>query len=242
MNNQIDIELVKNYVNGTLSEEQRQQIEAHIAGDPGYAHEFNQLKEIVESITLFHRGELKKKLQREDEQKTASLPARSNRRWWAMAASIVLIAVSGYLLFFIDPSPQEVYEDFYRPYYNVLSSGERSPDQTELDAVGLYEQGQYEKALEVFERQLTAEPDNWGLVFYQGLNFLALERSEEAINNLEKVTNSSQIVLAEPAQWYLGLAYLQAGNLDQAKSVFSAIQNGTGTYQQKASEILQELP
>ena len=243
MDHQIDIELVKNYVNGTLSQEHREQIEAQLAEDPTYAHEFNQLKEIVESITLFHHGELKKKLQSEDRStKDKSHSGFSSRRWLAMAASLVLIAVSGYFLFFSDPSPQEVYEDFYQPYYNVLSTGERGPDQAELDAVGLYEQGRYQEALEVFEQQIVEEPDNSALIFYQGLNYLALEQSDQAIGNLQAVIDQSGGVLTQPAQWYLGLAYLQKGDLENARSVFETLLAESGAYQQEASDILQKLP
>jgi len=241
----IDIDEVRDYLQDKLSSQRKQEIDKMIASDPEYAREFTQQKELVESMTVFYRGKLKQKLKAEDQAKrpkqvrSASI---SKRRWWAMAASVVLIAVSGYLLFFSDPSSQELFDEYYRPYYNVLTSGERSGEKTEMDAMSLYERGRYQEAITAFQEEIKDPSSQTALVFYLGLSYLAADQPLKAIENIEKVISGPASVLQEPAQWYLGLAYLKAEDIENAQRVFREIQNTSGSYQDQSSEILDQLP
>lgn len=244
----IDIDEVRDYLQDRLSPARKREIDEQIANDPAYAQEFDQQKELVESMTIFYRDRLKKRLQEEERSgrspKSVPIKSSSSRRWWAMAASLVLIAVSGYFLFFSGPSSGDLFDDYYRPYYNVLSGGERAPGSEGSDAMALYDQGRYKEAISVFQQEIndTDSPESTALTFYLGLSYLASNQSSMAIEQLEKVISGQFMVLHEPAKWYLGLAYLQSDDPENAKKIFRQIESGAGAYQDKASEILEQLP
>ncbi len=241
----IDIDEVRDYLQDKLSSQRKQEIDKMIASDPEYAREFTEQKELVESMTMFYRGKLKQRLKEEDQAKRPAQGKSASidkRRWWAMVASLALIAVSGYLLFFSDPSSQELFDEHYKPYYNVLSSGERSGEITEMDAMSLYERGRYQEAIIAFHEEIKDPSSQTALVFYLGLSYLATDQPLKAIEKIEKVISGPATVLQEPAQWYLGLAYLKAEDIENAKRLFNEIQNSGGAYQDQSSEILDQLP
>jgi hypothetical protein len=67
-----------------------------------------------------------------------------------------------------------------------------------------------------------------------------MDQTDSAVLYLNK--GSQQVsAFSEPAQWYVGLAYLKSGKIEMAKKVFTAISNKAGGYQDRAEAILQDI-
>ncbi len=239
---ELDIEQVRNYLNGTLPDDQRKEIDRKLQSDPQYAREFEDQKVIIESINHFYRGELKKKLQTRDREigvrrvKTVSM-----RRWWAMAAAVMLLAVSGYFLFFYSADPGELFDQYYKPYYNVLDGSVRNGETISSPGLVLYDEGKYQAAAIALGEELEQNPGDAGLTFYQGLCYLETNEYSAAIDNLRAVSQMETHVLQQPAQWYLGLTYLKANQPNAAATVFQSIRDSTSSYREQAAEILDQL-
>ncbi len=238
--NNIDLDLVRGYVNGTLPEVQLKALEERLEQDQSFAEEFEQQKELVESVVHFNRTQLKQQLSSEDQTTPNSKtldPGR--RRWWLAAASLLLMAVAGYFLLWDQVDSKELFTEYYQPYYNVLSDNQRSGNGVS-NAMKWYDQGDYAQALESLSSE-SFEADEQLLSFYKGICYLELDQIDQAESVFASLKQQPDFELQQAAHWYLGLSYLKADNLVNARSVFQELADNEGPYQQRALEILASL-
>ncbi len=79
-----------------------------------------------------------------------------------------------------------------------------------------YKQGNYDMAINKWEKLLAKKPENDTLNYFLGVSHLATGADNNAILFLKKVTNSNSYFEKE-ARYYLGLAHLKNGEIDKAK-------------------------
>lgn len=228
-----------------MSAEEAAAFENNLETDPQFREEFDFNKDLLESMRIHYKSVLKDKLQSLEEPAEDSQKKGNQRRFFqitGIAAAIALLLAVGYGLFFTPSDPQGIFEQHFTPYYNVLNGTERSAGNVSGDlAMRLYEQQQYEEALVVFREAIRQHPDNTGLLFYKALSHLSVTQSDSAIAALNQVVNEPEGQLQEPARWYLGLAYLQKGDVGQATEMFTTIKASGDSYSERASEILEAL-
>lgn len=179
------------------------------------------------------------------EREAGRYPDRPPRRppTWAVAAAVAALAAVGLWLFWPtpNPSPTELFAEYFSPLPNVLAPEVRGSDQqTALQqALQSYATADYEVALSAFDQVATSERTA-GYFLYRGITELALEQGPAAQASLAKVTGDS---FRFSQQWYLSLAYLQEDQLDEARQLLEQIQDaGQHPYQKQASELLLKLP
>jgi tetratricopeptide (TPR) repeat protein len=161
----------------------------------------------------------------------------------AAASLTVILVVSYFFLFSPDTrDAQQLFSAYYKPYYNVIDDYKRGGNATpsETEAFRLYEQKEYESAINAFEKGLSEDPENIPLLFYGGLSYLAADEMDKAISMLDRVVTSKH-TLKEAAEWYLALAYLKNNDLLQSKKIVEDIAGHEGAYKDKATSLLQEL-
>lgn len=238
----IDIEVVKKYLSGELTTDERSFLDKRLQEDTVLKKEFGLYKTMVIAMEEHYDEALKETLKKEDINKT-----KKNRSIFVplmVAASVVTILIVSYAFFKYSKvtSPQELYSEYYKPYYNVIDDYKRGSDLTtsETEAFKLYEQKEYESAIKAFENGLSGNPENTPLLFYGGLSYLAVEKPDEAITMLMPVASSNHN-LKEAAEWYLALAYLKNNNLLQSQKLLEDIAGSEGAYKEKAMSLLREL-
>lgn len=229
-----------------MSAEEAAVFENNLATDPLFREEFDYNKDLLDSMRIHYKSALKHKLQKlEAVSVVPSQKKTSSRRIFkrvGMAASIALAITLGYVLLFNRTDPQAIFVQYYAPYYNVLDGTERSMEDERGDlAMRLYDQQRYEEAVKVFDTALTKNPDNINLQFYKALSLMSIGQADSAIVQLQQVLENTQDQWYEPARWYLGLAYLQSGQVNQAKGIFIAIKASDDSYSERAIEILEAL-
>ncbi|MGI9542038.1 MAG: tetratricopeptide repeat protein [Cyclobacteriaceae bacterium] len=244
-NPDIAIEEVRKYLQGKMTAEEVSQFENRIANDPSFAEEVQLNRELLESMNHHFRSKLKERLSHEDNKAIPlnDKPRKPNfRRVWVMAASVALIAVASYFLFSDDPDHEQLYNQYHITYYNVVQGSTRSGESdAAVQAFQYYDQGNFKEAADGFAALVLEEEKNFDWLFYQGLSNLEIQESEAAIDAFEKVLEASTNEWIEPAQWYLGLAYLQADNTKEAKLTFGRIVSGGKSYSDRAAELLGKL-
>lgn len=109
-------------------------------------------------------------------------------------------------------------------------------------AIAAYEAGQYDVAATLFGEYLARNPENSTANFYAGVAALLNRQPEKAIGYLKKVEQNQPNPFAEPAMWYLGLAYMEIKNTGIARKIFIKLATESTAYQHQAKEILRELP
>jgi tetratricopeptide (TPR) repeat protein len=240
-----DIDETKRYLQGKMSAEEAAAFEKNLETDPQFREEFAFNKDLLESMRIHYKSVLKDKLQSLEYSAEDSQKKGGQRRFFqitGMAAAIALVVAVGYGLFFTPSDPQGVFDQHFTPYYNVLGGTERSAGNVSGDlAMRLYEQQQYEEALVIFREAIRQHPDNTSLLFYKALSHLSVAQADSAIVDLNQVVNEPEGQLQEPARWYLGLAYLQKGDVRQAKEIFAIIKASADSYSERAGEILEAL-
>ncbi len=241
-----DMERIDRFIDGTLTEEEREQFEAMMQTDPELKAEVELHRDIKVGAQAYFDQELKDKLAAVDEDpsfRSAEGNQVSFRLWRTLgvAASVVLLVGLAYI--FLNPStnPEELYLSYYQPYPNIVNPLERSQNNLPDDGMSNYEQGNYQKAVEVFDQELSGNPQSDFRLFYQALSFLEIGEAEKAIGNLQQLQGSVSSDLYLPAQWYLALAHLKNADTQAAKAqLLKLIQNG-GDYQSRARELADEL-
>ena len=241
--NNIDLDLVRAYVNGSLSEDRLHDLQQRLNEDSEFASEFQLQVELVESVVQYNRGLLKQQLSAEDhdDAKIRSLDTTKPRAWWLAAASLVFVAIASYFLFWNQPNSDLLFDEYYQPYYNILSENQRSGDSAFSSiAMRWYDQGNYDKALTALDQIVTDERDQL-TDFYRGICLIELDQHQQAELVFSRLAQMADFELQAAAQWYLGMSKLKAGSLASAKEIFQTISASPGPYQKRAQQIAEQL-
>lgn len=232
------------YISGTLSRQDALAFEQEMADNETLRHEFNLQKNL--SLGIAHHGnqELKNKLEHiHDAVISPGTRVKKSHsiqwRYLAVAASISILLVS-YFLFFGDNN--KLYKQYYeRPTFSIQRNGE---EMTPLDQAGInFNQGNYKKAIEIFEVYLADNPDDHNAGFYLGIAYLDADQAEKAIQALKNVVDSKDPFFKDQSSWYLALAYLRNKETAAARLVLKSLSEdeGAGKWQQLASALLEDI-
>ena len=235
---EFDIDRLKDYLNNNLSKEEKAALENRLKSDPEFKAEFEIHKSLLDGIEYHFDKQLKQSLKVRE----AKVKKRRLYQVMAIAASLSLIAIFSYQMFNLSRNDSEIFLKYYKPYYNVVDDPQRNTSIPPGDAsvFQLYDKGEYNKAIAGLRSALAINPTNHEASFYLGLSHLAMDQPDSAVLYLNKGAQQGS-AFSEPAQWYLGLAYLKSGKIEMAKKVFTAISNKPGGYRDRAEAILGEL-
>ena len=81
-----------------------------------------------------------------------------------------------------------------------------------------YKTGDYEKAIDAWQKLLLTNPANDTLHYFIGSAYMALDRPARALMNFEWVLKSANSNFKTDAYWYAGLALLKQGELEKASN------------------------
>ena len=238
-----DIDETKRYLQGKMTAEESAHFEDNLVNDPQFRQDFEFNKDLLESIRTHFGNELKNKLKEVDENHSA----RQSRSRFFIPVIGIAATVSILVFFFIKivintTDYQVLFDQYYSPYYNILGESERSVNKEDGNlAMRLYDQKRYEEAIRVFDNLIEQDPDNSAFRFYKALSHLELDQTASAIESLKMVVNKSDKRFEEPARWYLGLAYVNAEEIEKAKETFRDIIANESSYSERAVEILNRI-
>lgn len=178
---------------------------------------------------------------------STTLPATKVRSlsWlWKAAAAILVFAIPAYMLL-QQSSPEELYADHFSPFPNAISGIERGVQPTTLElkeeALKNYELEKHDLANQQFSKYLEREPKDLQIQFYHGVNLMSMDKAAEAITALSLASTISQNDYREAALWYLGLAQMKDGKIDDAKSSLQKVADLNGFFAKNAKKILAEI-
>lgn len=137
--------------------------------------------------------------------------------------------------------PRKIYDAFYEPF-NMKSSVERgtfAEENLKSSAINLYKAGEYQEATLLFSKAVADDPsaDNF---FGLGLSNLETGNLPEAIRNLDAAGKEPGQFTKE-ATWFLGLAYLRDGKMDDARKCFEYLSSSSSFYRKESEKILRRL-
>lgn len=199
------------------------------------AQEVQFIKEVNESITDDEVYYLRQKLNLLINQQSNKIPFIKIAS--GIAAGIVIIF--SILTITKGPNPLEAYDQFYSPYVSDLSTRSAENKITGLQfGIKLYEEGDYETAVNILENYNNENFDSPAGKYYLGLSALAASQHHIAQKCFEELINSENYSYSLHAKWYLGMLYLKKGQTELAKPLFEELSNTDNYYSARAKKIL----
>jgi len=234
-------EYMRDYLLGKLPPEEAKRLEQNLDEDPELAEALELQRDILLAIQSRFDEELLEKLRDTHQQQPGKIRSVSSRVLWQWASAAALLLGSlGVYLYMSQTSPEErIFMAYFEDYPNIIAPVQRDTPGTE--GFSAYQNGQYQEALEIFERQ--EQGDSLGAYpsFYKGICAMHLEDWSTAIQSFEKVRSTGDQRFEEAAAWYVSLAYLRAGNRERAELILQSIADTGSDYRSDAQALLRDL-
>lgn len=243
-------DLIDRYFENSLSPKEQKIFNDLLQNDTDFKEEFTFQKDLKKVIAINQQEELKQVLtNKESDIQNDSIFSLLPKKWLVAASLVLLLGLSTWTFkstFY--PSNESIYAEYFQPARNIVQPVVRGEEinTIEYKAFVAYESKDYYKAINLFNS--VEESDKASILFYKSLCFLALDKSEEAIGILTPLANADHLVsedgeIYEMSKWYLGLAYIQNGDNQEASTQFAEIiEDPTVKFKkQEAIEILNYL-
>lgn len=240
--------IIEHYLDGTLSVEERKNLEERSERDP----EFNALvllhKEVNESIKdrdLYTLKQLLEKIDKDYGLHPVKSLKPSMRLWMRIAASLIFIIVLGVgikFAFFESVSNDVLFEKYYSTYGADVVSRSMQYDQQLLEkAIINYSQAHYSQALLQLNEIVQNDQENYQAWFYRGLTCLETKSPAEAIRSFRSIPDTWALPYREHRNWYLALALLKNNQNAEASVAFKNIMDEGGYYAERARKIYKKI-
>lgn len=164
-------------------------------------------------------------------------------RYISLLAASLVGAVILFKTLLPSSNPEKVFNTYYKSF-DAVSPVTRSINSDAggiyTSAIGNYKSGDYQSAATGFSKAVLNDPSFGSPRFFLGLTDMALGNYDQAVSQLTTAVNGSGEYVKE-AQWYLGLAYLKAGNTLKASACFEDLAHSDGFYRERSEKILRRL-
>lgn len=219
------------YINGQLSHEEIEQLWAELIQD---GHHLDYLKTVANTKAVVEADRRRKKI--------FSL----NTSWMYAAAAAIAIVIAVLTVISYPFVPSEGVEPVANIELDYYRNDEGVPEEVLKNALTLANAGNTDEAIRILEAEITkAEEPSWiaelhlniGSLFYNTGNY------DKAVENFKQVVNKEgvDILTREKGYWYLGNAYFQLNQLENAEEAIQQAYNLNGAYSRVAESYLDAL-
>lgn len=163
-----------------------------------------------------------------------------SRFYYIVAAASIVILIALNLFLKQDVSNQELVENYLNT--NDLPSFVNRGDSTEnlIKAQQLFENENYQQALDLFVASIDTANDNPSVYLYTGVSQMKLKDYISAESTFDKLIQSD-LLDAEKGYWYKALLYLEQDRVADAKAILNGIISKRLYNYKKAEVLLSEL-
>jgi len=249
----VHIELIEKYLEGKISKKDKKSLEDRLHSDSAFKSLVEDLGGLIKGIQYSAHKDLMNKLKKTEK----LLPpvqgvhkpktVRFRRFKYAVAVAATIILLLGSIFTIIISRNQTAEEDYFMKYYvpypNIIHPLQRAEEEQmtkEELAYYYYESEQYNKALELFLEMQEETGDSESTRFYLANIYMAMGNYEDAIENFTILLNDS-VLFENQTRWYLGLCYLEDGNLKAAEEQLERITETENSYKNRAEELLSKI-
>jgi len=243
---QNDISLIEKYLEEELNEKDRVRFELRLQEDADFRALFEAHKLLTTGIRANARASLRQQMEDWEKQMDEHHAGRGGRfrAWWYVAAGIALLIVGLGSFFWIDQDHSgNLVAEHFEPYPATYGAVQRSGDEPSgklREAISLYEQGNYDKAIPVLQTIVEENPDPV-IKFYLANAHQANQEPEQAIELYLGLLEGEKGLLQNQIMWYLSLCFIELQDYDSARVYLLRISNEENPYQMRAATILSKL-
>ncbi len=209
-------DLIDDYLRGSLTAEETMAFEERMANDATLKKQVALRKLIIDGIHEGYAKEPKEKLIQYDLKLATKQKFTFN---WRIAASVVLLALTGILTYniFFKPTPGDF--DFYEPGLPITMN---HSNQVQLNnAMSKFKNGDLQAAATAFENLLSQKGNNDTLLYYSAVCDFRLKNTAMASNKLEQIKPESEFY--EKALYRLALVYWTNNRPKDAKMLLKEV-------------------
>lgn len=223
------IEMLTRYIDGELSAEEKQSVEALLKKDISVQQRYQHLLAAKQAIKMQGLKERVNKVhkeylvEREALKTEAKQPGRriSIFKTFMSVAAMFILVVAGYGIFqYTATTNESVYNENFINYTAPVSRGEDTAD----DLPALYNEGKYAEAIQSFNSLSNKKQQDY---FIAAQAYLHLNNPKAAIDNFKQLenlnNNSAEKYFAPETDYYLLLAFIKYGSIDKAEKQLDKI-------------------
>jgi len=229
--NHENIVLFDRYISNKLDAQEKAEFDQKLAHDPVFKDQYEQFKQGIDTVKTYaigaEMGEIIDSKQKKNQ---------PNKIIAIAAAIILLITVPLFYYQYSSNTADSLFEQYYTAYPADPNLRGRS---VYNEAMQLYSKGEYKEASTLFE-SLSNDSENRNHLFL-GNCYLSMNQPKKAIEQFKGGLTSTSQVLTQNNEWYLVLAYLQAGNKAEAIKQLKLIASQKHIFKAKAEQLLDEL-
>ncbi|MEM7086649.1 MAG: hypothetical protein AAF489_10735 [Bacteroidota bacterium] len=243
---QEQLEQIERYLQDTMPDEQRRQFEHQLQSDKDFRLLVEDVKVMllgVESASLksnleqFHDEMVPVRTLNESESSKTDIPTKKTppKILKYLTAAAIVIFIGAFWLESRSSTTDRLYAKHFKPDPGLPTTMGATQNFKFYDAMVNYKQGEYEIAISKWETLLSSEQKNDTLHYFMGVAHLADGNEKKAIDYLQKLTENGSNSFKKETAYYLGLAYLKADNVEDAKKYL------TFSETESAQQLLSEL-
>ncbi len=170
---------------------------------------------------------------------------RQIRSIWFRAAVVVILAIVISVLIF-RPFKNRLVKDLYTEYYKEFSMTEEMDELSRTDndllfAIKVYEAGDFDRAIILFEMLADSSMLSRYSLFYAGQAYMQIKRTDKAIETFMGLLDDAPGELIAPTRWYLALCYLKMGEDTLSREQLLLIEEMDSPYRRDARMLLRDL-
>jgi len=217
------------YMDGELTATEKQITEEQLKTDVALQQRYQQLLAAKQAIKMQGLKQRVQAIQKEYFEESQSLKTENPQigkrisffRTFMRAAAILIFVVAGFGIFqYTSTTNASVYNDNYIPYNVQVSRGSEVLN----NMADLYYAGNYAEVIRITN---TLSNKNQQDYFIIAQAYLHLNNSQAAISNFKQLenlnNNSAEKYFAQETDYYLMLAYIKNGNIDEAEKQLDKI-------------------
>ena len=242
------IDQIENYLEGALSEEEKNEFEASLSGDKELQKMMKGYRTLLDGIKYAGRNDLVEKIQQWESEMPGNFEAgghaakeRNFYRYFIAAVVVFFLVTTAVVYNRLDNSYQRIVADYYTPY-DILPETSRGAkaDENSFDHIyRVYDQKRYEETIDLINRMdVASRTDHSKYVLANA--YQATGRFDEAVEIYKDLVSSDNIYKSG-AQWYLALCYLSKENKDLAVPLLEDLSDSNTSKSSKARAILKEI-
>jgi tetratricopeptide (TPR) repeat protein len=226
------LEYIDAYFNQQLSPEEARQFEEKISEDKKFADEvafYLSAKQVLKEQVTLEKKEGFRQLLAQNSSVTEVHHTGQIRKMWvyrlsAAAAILVCVFLAWYLFFSTSASPAQMADNYIsKNFIKNLPVTMGEPDSLQ-NGFRLYNEGQYDSALQQFESILQKDTGNYLSKKYLGIVYLTLGNYDKALLYFQQLENNSRY--SNPAIFYQALTLMkrsQPGDKQKARQLLQKV-------------------
>jgi len=227
--------LIQKYLEGNASDEESVLVEEMKRKDESFARELADYQKILNGMQGLSMDRFKQELQnweKAHQAKQGTLASQqlsfSFRKYYRIAGIILLLLISILVILVIQkpsmPTPEELYNQYYEPYEDLIIDHEKDVADTKQQlylGMDAYKQEKYDQAIMYLETYIQQHSDELSPYLYLGIAYMEIEKMPQAIQKFQNLTSSPEV--GQQAQWYMALAYLKEEKVQKSIEILRNI-------------------